>query len=142
MSEREEEKEVAIKELFLEKEKNFSLTSEKFSEFSHEVSIMSQLSHPNIVTLFGITTHPKLRIVMEYFCLPDLRSHLSSELILPPHLYTPKLKLLFCLDIIKALEFMHGMNPVLIFFYFFFIFFLFLFFIYRKLFIETLGLQM
>ena len=73
--------------------------------------MMSQLIFPNIVRLYGITTTPQLRIVMEFCPLPDLRLHLSSQELLPDSIYTPQLKLCFCLDIAKALEFMHSLKP-------------------------------
>ena len=124
------EKEVAVKELILQGNEKLSVLNEKFHEFSHEgnlliflilkrnknkknkknlkkkkkkVSIMSELNHPNIVTLYGITTTPQLRIVMEYCKLPDLRAHLSSQDLLPDKSYNPILKLKFCKYIQKKI---------------------------------------
>ena len=52
---------MAIKELIIQETENVSMIGEKFTDFSHEVSVMSELDHPNIVKLYGITTSPQLR---------------------------------------------------------------------------------
>ena len=54
--------------------------------------MMSQLEHPNIVKLFGITTFPRLRMVLEFCPLPDLRAHLGSKELLPDSLCIYKKK--------------------------------------------------
>ena len=105
---------VAVKELFLKDGENTTLANEKFGEFNHECSIMSQLDHKNIVKLFGITTSPALRIVMEWCPLPDLRKHLSSPHLLTHEAYTLQLKLCFALDISKGLEFLHSSKPPIV----------------------------
>ena len=42
------------------------IQDEAFTEFREEVYVMSSLSHPNLVCLFGIVNKPSLGMVMEY----------------------------------------------------------------------------
>jgi serine/threonine protein kinase len=53
--------EVVLKELIIGEKTSVNL----FVDFQHEVSLMAQLHHSNLVQLFGIMFSP-LRMVLEY----------------------------------------------------------------------------
>ena len=52
--------------------------------------------------------------VLEFCELPDLRAHLSSQILLPDEMYIDKLKFAFCFDIAKALEYLHSFQPPIV----------------------------
>jgi len=53
---------VSVKELSVKEE---SVGIFRYREFNHEVFIMSQLEHPNLVRLFGMSMNP-LSLIMEF----------------------------------------------------------------------------
>eukprot|EP01126_Amoeba_proteus_P053703 TRINITY_DN6562_c0_g3_i1.p1 TRINITY_DN6562_c0_g3~~TRINITY_DN6562_c0_g3_i1.p1 ORF type:complete len:581 (-),score=131.82 TRINITY_DN6562_c0_g3_i1:36-1778(-) len=78
-----------------------------FREFHHEATLMSQMQHPNLVTLLGVQ-QSSLSLVMEYIpggILGDILYD-SKQPDLP---YLLKVKI--SLDVSKALSSMHGMCP-------------------------------
>lgn len=99
---------VAVKEL---KSEGKSLV-EKFDEFYKETRIMSMLTHPNVVRLFGISLSPPA-LVMEYIPNGDLFHFLhrnkNSPAVLPQ-----VLQLLFALDIANGLAYLHSLRPPII----------------------------
>ena len=103
-------KTVAVKQLNFEQEKGEvkNVVESKFREFLHEVVIMSQLSHPNLVQFLGIVKKSPPQIVMEYCSRPDLLKHLNSEDLLPAELFTTNLKLRMLLDIAYGMEYLHS----------------------------------
>ncbi|KAH7827310.1 putative Kinase superfamily protein [Monocercomonoides exilis] len=52
-------------------------------EFFREVALMSTFRHPNVVTLYGYTAEPDMRIVMEYCDRGSLASYIKSDQPLP-----------------------------------------------------------
>ncbi|KAH3765766.1 leucinerich repeat kinase [Pelomyxa schiedti] len=93
---------VAVKELI-------SIGKEAFSEFHHEVKMMSALTHPNIVQLFGVS-HSPLALVMEYAPLGDLYHFIHSKRTEFPQ----ALRVLISLDIAQGISYLHSMQPPII----------------------------
>jgi serine/threonine protein kinase len=58
---------------------DIDIVVEKFRQFQHEVCMMSLVSHPNLVRLFGVMIQPRPRIVMEFCPLPDLSQLLYDK---------------------------------------------------------------
>jgi serine/threonine protein kinase len=98
---------VAAKELSSNRSENIE---EQYRELQHEIMMISQLCHENLVKFFGITTNP-VRVVMEFCFLPDLSKQLHSESLLPPSLFTSLLKMKIALDIAKGMNYLHSQIP-------------------------------
>nr|BAD52302.1 TEC family protein tyrosine kinase [Eptatretus burgeri] len=74
-------------------------------DFFHEVKLMMQLSHPNLVQLYGVVTRYRpLRIVMEYLALGCLRTFLQAR---PGKLGSAWL-LEACSDVCKAMVYLES----------------------------------
>ena len=83
---------VAIKELHIHSQQSSSslqssgMTSneynnslvEIFNDFINEVSVMHQISHPNLVKLYGIQRSPALRMIIEFIPFGNLRNYLDT----------------------------------------------------------------
>mmetsp|Transcript_18350 Transcript_18350/g.57751 ORF Transcript_18350/g.57751 Transcript_18350/m.57751 type:complete len:392 (+) Transcript_18350:53-1228(+) len=76
--------------------------------FEREVKIMATLHHPNIVQFFGYTRSPELTLVIEYFSAGSIEKYVVKE---RPG---PKLCLSFCVDMAKAIEYLHSRLPSLV----------------------------
>jgi serine/threonine protein kinase len=72
--------------------------------FQYKLFFPSQLNHPNLIKLYGITLNP-LQMVLEYAPHSDLRKLLDNK---RKEKLTFKLKLKIALDIAKAIAFMHS----------------------------------
>jgi len=107
---------VAFKELKTEFEGN-SMTEEAvkvqvYDEFRAESSVMKALQKcPYVVRMIGICKEPA-GVVMEYCSEGSLRTFLSRQDI-GEHL-TWRLRHKICLDIAKAMDFMHSIDPPII----------------------------
>jgi serine/threonine protein kinase len=82
--------------------------SSGFAEFQKEASVMSRLSHPNIVQLFGVTLSP-LRMILELCKLGDLFSLIGKKQLQG----SVELQSRISLDIAKGMRFLHEQNPPL-----------------------------
>jgi serine/threonine protein kinase len=101
---------VAVKELSAEACES---VEEQFRDLQHEICMISQLRHENLVQFIGITTCP-IRVVMELCPLPDLSKHLHNEVLLPAGKLTSGLMLKFGLDIAKGMDYLHSQVPSII----------------------------
>ena len=82
---------------------------EKFQEFIHEVNVMRQFDHPNLVRLFGTTLEP-LGMVIEYCPFKSLDYHLHDKE-LSDEKFSMTLRYKIMIDIAKALECLHSFKP-------------------------------
>lgn len=80
---------------------------ESFDELQKETSVMSQLHHPNIVQLFGITIHP-MRMILEFCREGDLLQALRCN-----RVTADELRYKLVLDIAKGVAFLHAQKPPL-----------------------------
>ena len=87
---------VAVKELL-----NSNLNPRAVTEFFNEVAVMADVRHPNVVSLYGISTEP-YSLVMEFLANGSLRAVLDSatELSWP-------LRYMIVLETAKGLAFLH-----------------------------------
>lgn len=99
---------VAVKEL----KADGKMATEKFDEFYKEVRIMSMLSHPNVVHLFGVSMAP-LALVMEYVPDGDLFHFLQKEKNSSASICS-LLQHLFAFDIARGLAYLHSIKPPII----------------------------
>lgn len=102
---------VAVKELI----SSDNTTVEKYDDFYREIRIMSMLTHPNVVRLFGACVSP-LAMVMEFVPEGDLFHfmHPNSQ---DPHdkcTMSSLLQFYFAIDIAKGLCYLHSMKPPII----------------------------
>ena len=96
-------KPVAIKELSHQIDnQNENRMVTKFTEFMTEVSFMRQISHPNIVQLYGVQIEPCLRMIMEIIPHGDLSKLLQKGSRVP---LCWELRLSFALDIAAAMAY-------------------------------------
>lgn len=116
--------EVAVKELKCDHSTsaNSSASKTKFREFNHEVAMMryvqltpylrfvSQVSHINLVSLFGITANP-LAMVLEFCPKQSLSYHLYHN---NDFIFTSKLKTKISVDLARGLECLHSLVPPII----------------------------
>ncbi len=99
--------EVAVKEMLVAGDDEAVV--EKFRQFQHEVCMMSLVSHPNLVRMFGVQVQPKPRIVMEFCPLPDLSQILYGKG-QDKRLLTYSQKLAIAFDVASALAYLHGQS--------------------------------
>jgi hypothetical protein len=94
---------VAVKQLH-------NLSNEAAVAFRHEVWLMAQLKHTNLVRMYGFSTDPLL-IVMEVIEGGDLYSYLHNS-------NTPKLswtqRVRLALEIARGMKYLHGITPAII----------------------------
>eukprot|EP00002_Diphylleia_rotans_P006346 TRINITY_DN1572_c0_g1_i7.p1 TRINITY_DN1572_c0_g1~~TRINITY_DN1572_c0_g1_i7.p1 ORF type:complete len:1163 (+),score=185.46 TRINITY_DN1572_c0_g1_i7:1196-4684(+) len=95
--------EVAIKRL------NFGkITKEALKEFDHEVTVMIELRHPNLVLyMAACTTPPNLCIVLEFMQRGSLYDALHDEKIE----IIPSMQISFLIDAAKGLQYLHLSSP-------------------------------
>ena len=106
-----EDLEIAIKELNVGEKGNNEEQISGFSDFLREVYIMSHLSHPNLVSMFGICMHPPpLRLIMEFIPCGDLyqlfRKKENENELLPLELIIK-----IAVDIAVGMNHLHSISP-------------------------------
>ena len=101
---------VAVKELKCDADKT---SVEKYEEFYREIRIMSMLTHPNVVRLFGACVSP-LAMIMEFVPEGDLFHFIHPKDNKNKCVMSPLLKFFFAIDIAKGLCYLHSMNPPII----------------------------
>ena len=102
---------LAVKELNLEvADVSDEERSQKFNEFQREAYIMSTLDSPYIVRLYGVTIHPKLRMVMEYVPGNDLY-HYIHDASVSDQAFPWSQRLVIATDIARGMEYLHSRNP-------------------------------
>eukprot|EP00026_Physarum_polycephalum_P001262 Phypoly_transcript_01263.p1 GENE.Phypoly_transcript_01263~~Phypoly_transcript_01263.p1 ORF type:complete len:1153 (+),score=139.74 Phypoly_transcript_01263:409-3459(+) len=79
-----------------------------YQDFRHEAWIMSSLSHPHIVKMYGVCLYP-LCMVTEFVPNGDLFKFLQTEKEIDW-----KFKLKMALDIAKGMQYLHSISPPLI----------------------------
>lgn len=125
------EQTVAIKHFYAA----VSITTTVMRDLAREIELSLQLRHPNIVQVFGISLMvPNLAIILEFMArgslfdvLREARRRPGSNLlgdvslqraVDPRHrelVFLPyDVKLHMCLDITKALNFMHSQEPIIL----------------------------
>ena len=109
----EENVDVALKELIIKDNADNENISSTFKEFQHEVSIMCNVQHPNVVRLFGLCIKP-LMMVLEFCSRGDLHRHLEDKTLLPEELYTLQLQLKLATDIANGMCYLHSCSPPII----------------------------
>lgn len=92
-------KEVAVKVLHRR-----SLSPMELESFQREVFVLSNLSHPALLKLFGYTEEPPFLMVTEYMANGSLFSVLRKK----PETLTPTVRTLIAMDVARGLEFLHG----------------------------------
>ncbi len=79
-------------------------SSSRNTEFEHEIEILTSLSHPNIVNLFGyVNQAPRIGLVLEFCKFGSLHNWISTKEELP---WIEKLK--WILQIAKGMRFLHN----------------------------------
>ena len=73
--------------------------------FRREMNMAAKLRHPNLVQFIGATVEGDMMIVME-FMTTSLRRKLQSE-----EYFQPKFVKSICLDVARALSYLHQMKP-------------------------------
>lgn len=86
-----------------------SIQNERFyEEFEKECTLISSLSHPNIITFYGaVLGEKRCGIVIEYADLGDISLFLHEN----PN-YDKNEKIRFCKEISNALSFIHKKNII------------------------------
>ena len=96
--------EVVVKQIRMTSDDN---SAAMFAEFQHEVSVMGQFEHVNLVRLLGIMYCP-LRMVLEYCDKGDLlhalRAHQVSK---------TRLRLRIASDVAHGMRYLHSLDPPL-----------------------------
>lgn len=96
----------------------FSLLGETFRELQHEVFVMCQLRHPNIVTLHALSINP-IALFMEFYPLGSLDKYLRASIegrsasnsprgIEQPKALSWKYRVKVALDIAQGMSYLHG----------------------------------
>jgi len=83
---------------------------EKFKEFQKEVHIMSQLNHPNLVKLFGISLNP-ISLILEFIEGRALHKYLYN---VNEYELSWLVRLRIAQDIARGLSIMHTMDPPIV----------------------------
>ena len=116
---------IAIKELLHDKNTNETDNEHKYAEFQQEIFIMTQISHKNLVKLFGITKTP-LRMILEFVPLGDLMNFIHPKLdtfnengevdrtTVTKEQFPWKLRLLIALDIAKGMKYLQQITPPIV----------------------------
>eukprot|EP01125_Pyxidicula_operculata_P014269 TRINITY_DN4751_c0_g1_i2.p1 TRINITY_DN4751_c0_g1~~TRINITY_DN4751_c0_g1_i2.p1 ORF type:complete len:555 (+),score=110.84 TRINITY_DN4751_c0_g1_i2:249-1913(+) len=99
---------VAIKRLKSDLKK--TELSKIFSEFVHEVFVMCQLKHPNVVELYCISIKP-LEIILEYVPYGSLDKLLEDPLLSDTD-FSWNLRTKIALDIASGMNYLHNNNPI------------------------------
>lgn len=101
--------EVAIKEIEWHKAK---MNDRQQVAFDREVAIMAKVRHPNLVNFFGVVSVSKpFKIVTEYCgggCAFELLHNDEDVVLAWPQVHK------MCLDVAKAIEYLHSFNPKII----------------------------
>ena len=84
---------------------NDNVPIEKKDLFIKELDILTRLHHPNIVQFLGYVSNPFI-IVMEYLPQGELLKFINNN-----RLLTNKKKLKICLDILRAIAYLHNRKP-------------------------------
>ena len=92
-------KEVAVKVLHRR-----SLNPMELESFQREIFVLSNLSHPALLKMFGYTEEPPFLMVTEYMANGSLFSVLRKK----PEMLTPTIRTLIAMDVARGLEFLHG----------------------------------
>ena len=103
--------EVAVKEMLVAGDDEAVV--EKFRQFQHEVCMMSLVSHPNLVRMYGVQVQPRPRIVMEFCPLPDLSQILYGKG-QDKRLLSYSQKLAIAFDVASALAYLHGQSSPIV----------------------------
>lgn len=96
----------------------FSLLGETFRELQHEVFVMCQLRHPNIVTLHALSINP-VALFMEFYPLGSLDKYLRASIegrsasnsprgVEQPKALSWKYRVKVALDIAQGMSYLHG----------------------------------
>lgn len=93
---------VAVKVLFHDS------TVDDWDMFKKEIRLMSQLHHPNIAQFLGWAHVPGLALVVELFERGSLEAYVPRD---RPGL---KASLSFCVDMARAVEYLHGRRPKIV----------------------------
>jgi len=91
----------------------------EFSDMMEELSYVSRLRHPNLVLFLGaVTTSSPLIILTEFMSLGSLEDHVERTKVHnrntgAKHAWLPDRKIVFrwCIDLAKALSFLHSCVP-------------------------------
>ena len=84
---------------------NKEIEEEKKDLFLKELDVMTKLHHPNIVQILGYVEDPFI-IVMEYLPNGELLQYIKQNKFI-----SLKKKINICLDILKALSYLHNRKP-------------------------------
>ena len=84
---------------------NDNVPIEKKDLFIKELDILTRLHHPNIVQFLGYVSNPFI-IVMEYLPQGELLKFINNN-----RLLTNKKKMKICLDILRAIAYLHNRKP-------------------------------
>lgn len=79
-------------------------------EFKKEFELMSQIQYPYIVFFFGVCIEPRMCMVMEY-CSRQSLWHVLNDSSLD---FDWNQSLAFSLDIVRAVDFLHSHDPVIV----------------------------
>lgn len=104
----EEDEEVVVKHVCVD-DRGHNIASR---DWRHEVFMMCQAKHPNLVAIFGIIVEP-MAIVMEYCPFKSLRIVLESKSF-DPKGFTPKLQLKIISDVARGMGYLHSITPPII----------------------------
>jgi tRNA A-37 threonylcarbamoyl transferase component Bud32 len=95
---------IAVKIIF-----NPKITEDLLDEFNNEIQMLSHMNHPNIISIIGICTKPKLAIVSEYASKGSLFDLLYKNKSLEISLNQ---KLFIIIEVCKALCYLSNKNIV------------------------------
>ena len=85
----------------------FGSTGQGFDEFSNEVVLLCQLSHPNLVPLIGYCMdEPEMILVYEFMVNGNLRDHLYGTDNLDPLPWKQRLQI--CVAVARGLHYLHA----------------------------------
>jgi len=103
--------EVAVKEIRMSpdvEEDNPGEIESIYAEFRREAYLMSILSHPHLIKLYGVCVKPAC-MVMELMNMGNLFDYLHSS---PPLDWSVRYKFLF--QIVSAIDYLHGLTPTVV----------------------------
>ena len=80
-----------------------------FNDFRREATLMSEIEHPNLVKMMGITLHP-FRLILEYMDSGDLYQYIHNE----KNFLGPLEIIGFAVDMAQGMTFLHGYTPKII----------------------------
>mmetsp|Transcript_105177 Transcript_105177/g.224674 ORF Transcript_105177/g.224674 Transcript_105177/m.224674 type:complete len:336 (-) Transcript_105177:193-1200(-) len=96
---------VAIKQIL----KHRHMTVKEQVSFSREISILAEITHPNLVRLFGVSFRERPWRIVTEFCRGGTLFDLLHNSMHVELVWAQAWKL--CIDVAKAMEYLHGHKP-------------------------------